>query len=401
MNVLICPSHPFLDQSYGGEASWACNVISLLAEKPDMQITAVCGINRTRFRDNVKVIEVGFDKGDLFNRGLFYYSFYEAGKRILKNYDLFHHMFPFGFKAGLSPLAVTRHLRGVPFIIGPIQYPQELSDLTDYIWTSGRRGLYAKIMYSVEKIMSKSILKSMDFFHEASLREAEALIFDSEKALRLYSAMYPDTLKNKISQVTPPGIETEFFRYTPPIKKNYFEIMTAGYLLRRKGIQYLIGALPYVMKEFRNVRLRIIGEGPYKETLERQVRQLSLSKLVAFEGRIPRVMMRDYYASCDVYVHPSLSETFPSVVREAMAAGRPVLVTDVGFVREHILDGMTGFVIPKASVTSIVDGLKRLIGDEELRHRIGLNAHEYAIRSFNWRSIVDKWYETYAKLVES
>jgi glycosyltransferase involved in cell wall biosynthesis len=332
MKVLVSPAHVFLNPIYGSELSWAYNVVARLARHFSIQLDVVCGkADNLTLPSCVRVFEVGFDRGGLMSRVLFYYRCYNVAKRLCKDADVVHHMFPFGFRAGLNLLAVFGHLREKPFIIGPIQYPQEYSDVTDYEWVSGRRGLRAKLSYGLEGAIARLISQPIGILHELTLREAEALIFDSRKTLRLYEGLYPDLLKGKVLEIIPPGVETEIFKYAPPVKKDYFEIMTAGYLLKRKGVQYLIEAMPLILREFKDVRLRIVGDGPFKGELVRLVKRLSLDDEVRFEGLVSGDELAKYYASCDVYVQPSLSETFPSTIREAMSVGRPVVATKVGF----------------------------------------------------------------------
>jgi len=399
MKVLASPAQTFLDLSYGSEVSWAYNIMIRLAEDYGVKIYAICGeAADLHLPQNIRLFKVGFSKGDLLNRGLFTLRNYNLARRLVRGVDLVHHMFPFGFRTSFNPLAVFGRLREKPFIIGPIQYPQEYSDITDYEWLSGRRGLKARLSYSLENTIVKLISRPINILHEVTLKEAEALVFDSKKTLRLYDSLYPDLLRGKVLRVIPSGVETETFKYVPPVKKDYFEIMTAGYLLRRKGIQYLIEAMPLILRELKDVRLRIVGDGPFKGELMRLVKRLSLDDKVCFEGLVPRSELVKYYANCNVYVQSSLSETFPSTIREAMSVGRPVIATRVGFVEEHIIDGVNGFLVPRGGVEEIANKVLLLLSDEDLRLRMGAKVREYAERNFDWNKIVTMWYNTYSKL---
>jgi glycosyltransferase involved in cell wall biosynthesis len=401
MKVLVSPAHTFLNPTYGSEVSWAYNIVTRLAKHFGVQLDAVCGkADGLTLPSCVRVFEVGFERGDSTNRALFYFRCYGMAKRLCGSADVVHHMFPFGFRVGFNPLAIFGRLKDKPFIIGPIQYPQEYSDVTDYEWVSGRRGLRAKLSYGLESAIAKSISQPIGVLHELTLREAEALVFDSRKTLRLYEGLYSDLLKGKVLEVIPPGVETETFKYAPPVKKDYFEIMTAGYLLKRKGIQYLIDAVPLILKEFKDVKVRIVGDGPLKSELVRLVKRLSLDDKVRFEGLVPRDELAKYYANCDVYVQPSLSETFPSTIREAVSVGRPVIATKVGFVEEHIIDGVNGFLVPKEDVEEIANKVLLLLSDEDLRLKMGAKAREYAERNFDWNKIATMWYNTYSKLAK-
>jgi glycosyltransferase involved in cell wall biosynthesis len=399
LRILVAPAHVLLSSRTGTEPTWAYNIVARLAKRFSVQLDVVCGkADGLTLPSCVRVFEVGFDRGDLMNRALFYFRCYGVAKRLCESADVVHHMFPFGFRTGLNLLAVFGHLRERPFIVGPIQYPQEYSDVTDYEWVSGRKGLRAKLSYGLEGAIARSISQPICVLHELTLREAEALIFDSRKTLRLYEDLYSDLLKDKVLEVIPPGVETEIFKYAAPVKKDNFEIMTAGYLLRRKGIQYLIEAMPLILRDFKEVRLRIVGDGPFKGELARLVKGLSLDDKVRFEGLVPRDELVKYYASCDVYVQPSLSETFPSTIREAMSVGRPVIATKVGFVEEHIIDDVNGFLVPRGDVEEIVNKVLLLLSDEDLRLRMGAKAREYAEKNFDWNKIATMWYSIYSKL---
>jgi glycosyltransferase involved in cell wall biosynthesis len=387
-----------LSSRTGTEPTWAYNIVTRLAKRFSVQLDVVSGkANGSTLPSCARVFEVGFDRGGLMSRVLFYYRCYNVAKRLCKDADMVHHMFPFGFRAGLNLLAVFGHLREKPFIIGPIQYPQEYSDVTDYEWVSGKRGLRAKLSYGLESAIAKSISQPIGIFHELTLREAEALVFDSRKTLRLYEGLYPDLLKGKILEVIPPGVETEIFKYAPPVKKDYFEIMTAGYLLRRKGVQYLIEAMPLILREFKDVKLRIVGDGPYKDELVRLAKRLSLEDHVIFQGRITREETVKYYHLSDVFVLPALSTT-SSVFLEAQACGRPVIGTTAGFIPELIADGRTGFIVAKGCVEELKEKIVLLLSDEELRLRMGANARRWIEENFAWNKIATMWYSTYSKL---
>jgi glycosyltransferase involved in cell wall biosynthesis len=348
----------------------------------------------------VRVFEVGFDRGDLKNRALFYFRCYGVAKRLCENADVVHHMFPFGFRAGFNPLAIFGRLKDKPFIIGPIQYPQEYSDVTDYEWVSGRRGLRARLSYGLESAIAKSISQPIDVFHEATLSEAEALVFDSRKTLELYKGLYSDILGEKILEVIPPGVETEQFQYVPPVKKDYFEILTVGYLLKRKGIQYLISAMPFILREVKNVKLRVVGDGPYKVELVRLVKRLSLEDHVIFQGHITREETIKYYHLSDVFVLPALSTTV-SVFLEAQACGRPVIGTTAGYIPELIANERTGFIVAKGSIEELKERIVKLLNDEELRLKMGANARRWIEENFDWSKLARRWRNLYEDLILS
>jgi len=396
MKVLLFPAHLTLNYNIGSEPSWAYNIISRLASSfMNIVFDVVVGRFEGRAPPNVRIFEAGYWGGGLLDRVLFYNKGFSIARKLYRYADIVHHMFPYGFRTGFNPLAVLGFVRDMPFVLGPVQYPQEFLDITDYEWVSGKRGLAARFLYNYEKTLLSFFRKPLEVLHEVTLNNADAIIFDSMRTLELYRKTYPETLKGKILRVTPPGVEVEVFQYSPPLRKDYFEILTVGYLVRRKGIQYLIRAMPGIIKEFKRVRLKIVGDGPYKETLAKMVKRLGLEKYVEFAGRIPREKLPEVYARCDIYVHPSLSESFPSAIREAMAVGRPVVATRVGFVEEHISHNVNGLVIDRASIEALEESISYLLGDEDARLRLGANARRYAEEHFNYDRIAKILYNIY------
>jgi glycosyltransferase involved in cell wall biosynthesis len=399
LKVLIAPAHVLLSSRTGTEPTWAYNIVARLAKHFSVQVNAVCGkADDLTLPSCVRVFEVGFERGDLTNRALFYFRCYGVAKRLCGSADVVHHMFPFGFRAGFNPLAIFGRLKDKSFVIGPIQYPQECSDITDYEWVSGRSGLKAWLMYDLEHTIMRFIQKPIEMLHEATLSEAGALVFDSRKTLELYRRLYSDILRGKTLEVIPPGVETKQFQYVPPIKRDYFEILTVGYLLKRKGIQYLISAMPFILREVKNVKLRIVGDGPYKAELARLTKRLSLEDHVIFQGRITREETIKYYHLSDVFVLPALSTTV-SVFLEAQACGRPVIGTTAGYIPELIADGRTGFIIAKGCVEELKEKIVRLLSDEELRLKMGINARKWVEENFDWDKLIKQWYNLYKSLI--
>lgn len=116
--------------------------------------------------------------------------------------------------------------------------------------------------------------------------------------------------------------------------------------------------------------LVIIGDGPYRATMERELR----GQKAHFLGFRHGAELSTLYASCDLFAFPSTTDTLGQVVMESQASGMPVLVTDVGGPREVVDDGVTGFVLPAADKPRWIEALVRLIGDADLRRNMGTAA---------------------------
>ncbi len=141
--------------------------------------------------------------------------------------------------------------------------------------------------------------------------------------------------------------------------------------------------------------LLMVGEGPLRRRVEREVRTHAL------EGRVillePRPDIPEILAASDVFVLPSRWEGLPLVIIEAMMAGLPVVATRVGGVGELVEDGVTGLLEPPAHPQALADALQRLLADAALRARMGAAGRDRALREFQ----LDRMVRDTARLYET
>jgi glycosyltransferase involved in cell wall biosynthesis len=141
-----------------------------------------------------------------------------------------------------------------------------------------------------------------------------------------------------------------------------------------KNHAMLVRAASILSTQLCEVHFVIVGDGPYRPQLERLVADAGLGQDVTFLGErrdVPRVL-----TALDVVVLTSTTESFPLSVLEGMAAGRPVVATDVGDVSRIMVDGETGYVVPSEDVAAFCDRLGRLAADPALRAEMGLKGRQ-------------------------
>ena len=117
-------------------------------------------------------------------------------------------------------------------------------------------------------------------------------------------------------------------------------------LLPLYNVSLLIRAIPTVLKEEPNTRFFIAGDGPERETLEREAKNLNVSSFIEFLGRVPHERMANLLAKADIYVSTSLHDGTSVSLLEAMGSGTFPVVTDIPSNREWIVDGKNGFLVP-------------------------------------------------------
>jgi glycosyltransferase involved in cell wall biosynthesis len=141
-------------------------------------------------------------------------------------------------------------------------------------------------------------------------------------------------------------------------------VLYVGRLSPEKGVLELVEAA-------RGLPLRVVGDGP-------------LRARVASEGFVAPAELGQWYERAAVVVAPSLREGYGVVAREAMAWARPVVASAVGGLRDAVEDGVTGLLVPPGDVGALRAALERLLGDTELRARLGAAAREKAQREFSF-----------------
>jgi glycosyltransferase involved in cell wall biosynthesis len=359
LKILIAPSNTLIDPNYGSEATWTYEIIKGVSEFH--KIVAITGKSTVKI-NNATIIETGITKRDVFNILLFYFKMYQIGKKFIDKVDILHHMFLSYTRSQINPLA--KHSKR--FIIGPIQHS-----------FGHRQGEESKINVSIRKF--SKIYGLMTTKHKIKvLEKANTLIFDSRRTFDILKKNFNFIdFKDKIIKTIPPPIDTDLFNYSETLKKDHYELLTIGKLVKRKGIDLLIRSLKILEKEGFNVLLKIAGEGPERNNLEILAKKLGLNNVI-FLGWVPRKELVNLYRNCDVYVHSSYAETIPAAIREAMSVGRPIVTTNVGVIDEYLKDGENGFLINKRDEYEFAEAIAKLLSDENLRYKIGLNNRRYA-----------------------
>ena len=143
-------------------------------------------------------------------------------------------------------------------------------------------------------------------------------------------------------------------------------------------------------------RLVLVGDGPERPGVEAQVRELNLGDKVRFLGL--RKDVARLLPGADLFLLTSVSEGIPLTVIEAMAAGLPVVATDVGGMSEVVADGSTGLLAPARDDAALAERILRLAGDPELRRRMGAAGRARAKDRFDERRMADDYGRIYREL---
>jgi len=298
----------------------------------------------------------------------------------MHNVDLIHTHFayPDGYAATLAKKVVKKplviSLRGYDILTVPsIKYGVRLKKHLE--------NLVRTAIISADKVMVAS---------KAEYNEALGIGADVEKLVVIPNGV--DTKKFN------PNVNGEVVRRRFGIEGNLV-VLFVGSLLPVKGVEYLLRSMPIILSTISNVVFVIVGEGFQHDWLKNLSRKLGVSKNVIFAGQIQRLMMPYFFAACDVFVMPSLSEGFCNAVIEAMASGKPVVGTSVGGTRDQIRDGLNGYLVEPKNPRELAGRVLLLLSDPKKRKVMGRESREIAEREFSMRLRVTRTLEVYGSII--
>lgn len=209
-----------------------------------------------------------------------------------------------------------------------------------------------------------------------------------------------------------PGINIEHF--APSREKNLLRaelhlegkriIVSVGRLVKRKGQDRLIEALPTIKEEIPNAHLLLVGQGRYGKHLKQLVKKRGLSDSVTFVGRVPIADLPEYFRIGDLFAMPSRSrlaglevEGLGIVYLEASACGLPVIAGRSGGAPDAVVEGKTGLVVDGSNVAEISRAVVHLLSHEELTREMGKNGRDWVIEKWSWNF----WSERFTEILKS
>lgn len=194
-------------------------------------------------------------------------------------------------------------------------------------------------------------------------------------------------------RIIPNGVDPNRFKDSAG-EKNPFELLFVGRIEPRKGLQFLIDALPEIKQEFPQVKLTVVGSGYKKMKLNIPPK---IKNSIRFLGFVSPSNLPEIFSRASVFVSPAISgESFGIVLLEAMASGTPVIASDIPGYRCVVRDKKNGLFVAPRNHHDIADKITKLLRDKNLRRELiegGLStAKEYSWNTIA-KNIIDFYYE--------
>lgn len=304
------------------------------------------------------------------------------------------------FSTSICPTMV-HWIRKFPADIVQIHHPNPMANISYLLANQGGKLV---VLYQSDIVRQRATYKLYVPFMMRMFERADRIIVTSTNYLE--SSPLLVRFKEKCVLI-PLGIDVHRFEKrggesTIGAIRSQYEgkiVLFVGRLTHYKGVPYLLDAMKRV-----SGRLLIIGKGDLEGQLKNQVGQNGLSTKVHFLGELGEDEMVRFFHACDLLVLPSISrnEAFGLVQLEAMACYKPVVSTDLETGVPYVnRNGVTGFVVPPRNPRALAGAINRLLGDESLRTRMGIEGRRRVEREFTKERMAQETLKLYEEVLAS
>lgn len=282
-----------------------------------------------------------------------------------------------------------------------------------HVWNpaSCRYAFMAANKYNLPLVVTEhdpfELPKFKKYIKNKLMKHVQKIVTVSHSNEKLIQKIYPD-LKNYtttiLNGIDSTWFESQLLNFSETKMKEFREeefeaddntkvILTVAELHERKGLEYLIKAMPAILKKMDNLKLIIVGKGPQQQELEKLIEKENLAnniKLLGHRKSIPKIM-----ASANLFVLPSVKEAFGLVILEAMAAWLPVLASNVGGIPEIIEDGVNGFLIEPKNSEKLAEKILELFNENFKFEEYIKNAQLILKDKFDAKSMAKQYEKIY------
>ena len=194
------------------------------------------------------------------------------------------------------------------------------------------------------------------------------------------------------------GVDTTIFK--PSVNNQTFKtklglkdekiVLYVGRIAKEKGIQFAIRCLPRIVKEVKNIKFIIVGEGNYTQNLKSLVEKMNVGKYVIFTGGVLHSSLVNYYNIADIFILPTIRESFSLVLTEAMTCGKSVVASIAGGIPEIMENGTNGYLVPIGKEADLFKKITHLLKDSRLRNKFGEHGRNKILKRFTLHKMVNE-----------
>ena len=298
----------------------------------------------------------------------------------------------YGFtKILLFSLAPLRRRKRIDCVYVRTFSPPELISL----WTSKRlAGLPTVLLIAGTWLFEPKTIKNVIFrwILRRAVSASDRIILYSPHILGEVKRYAPNIVENRVRYI---HNAVDANRFKPGERPPSNSLLYVGRVNKKKGVEDLIHAMRNLVQKFPSAKLLIIGSDPtggaYIEQVKELAHKLGVDKNIIFVGSVPNREMPSYYQKASIFLFASHGgEGIPRSILEAMACGVPVVATEIAGIPEAVKEGVTGFLVPPHDPQSIAEKTATILGDQNLRARLGNNARQKIEEEFSWEKVIPR-----------
>jgi glycosyltransferase involved in cell wall biosynthesis len=199
------------------------------------------------------------------------------------------------------------------------------------------------------------------------------------------------------------GVDSERLRQQLNILPGSPIILNLGRLVEKKGVEFLVQAMPAVCRQHPSAVLIIAGDGPERPRLAEIANRLGIATHVRFVGNVPWPQVAGYLQISDLFVVPSIEDGsgnldgLPTTIFEAMAAGVPVVASNVAGIPLAVLHGQTGLLVEQRQPDRLAEAINALLTEPSRRQQMGCTARRLVESELNWDRVAREFISLYKK----
>ena len=245
------------------------------------------------------------------------------------------------------------------------------------------------------------------------LQRLKRRIMDKSAALTVVSKAMKKTVvdmgvaPDKV-EVIPMGVDLKgLFTPDPGVQRKTDELLFVGRLVEKKGVQFLLEAMPAVLKKHSTVRLILAGSGPMEQELRQQAQRLQISDRVSFLGMVSQTELPAMYRKATLAIFPFIvaksgdQEGFGLVQVEAMGCECPIIAGDLPAIHDIVIHEENGLIVESGNIRALADAIIQTLDDKDLRLKLAEKARMQVMERFDWEVIAGKYGKIYQALLHS
>jgi glycosyltransferase involved in cell wall biosynthesis len=247
--------------------------------------------------------------------------------------------------------------------------------------------------------------KTLKYFHQLLMPVTRSIWNRADRVVANSEALRQIALKTDANidiDVIVNGINKKLFKPTAKFRSkrdNPIRLICVSRLIKRKGIKYLLQALAGLDRQ--GMELVVVGKGPREKDLKKLCLQLDLSSNVTFMGYVPRMKLPAVYRSADIFVLPTLSDSFSMAFAEATACGLPIISTRTGGIPEIVEDGKNGILVRPGDVDRLRKAIEMLVAEDEIRRYMATKSKARSAKLLTWKDVAILYLNKYESIMKT